>query len=484
MTNTTAAEVAALLRAGRYDQAREWLASASDSIGLLERARFHMQLRDFGEAEHFAVSAIESPDQSSRSLAIALANAARAGQGLADYASIDLAHLQGDDFPTSLYYIALAAYFRNEFRAVDTWLGAHAPSQPAMRARYLILRGFAAAGRGDMAAQLELADAATRLLRKSAPEETYLLAMTAHVTAVLLRELPWEGYEYLADLEREIPWPDHLKLERFQLLRALGWKLALNGAYAEAMRYLLQATLYSDDAVRRTYALLDRASIAIFAGERATASSEYSIASETIDATDWSQVHDETISVLPYAAQVAAELAHADRARELYELGVRLQKQIDASWAFAHDERFGAFLSEAAAYAFFDSKRKRSIREAERAYEIFARIGYAWRAGRMAALLYSATHDVQWHSRAEEWLSYYPNSPLQRLLPGKSARRKTVRPLSPRQREVFRLMRKGKTGTEIAAELGISTLTVRNHEQAVMRYYKVHRRYDLLQMAK
>jgi DNA-binding CsgD family transcriptional regulator len=486
MANTTSVEVAGLLRAGRYREARELLESAFYRVELLERARFYMTLRELPEAERLATQAIASADASSRPLAIAIANAARAGQGLPDHVPIevaDLATLHGNDLSTSLYYIALAAYFRNEFRSVDTWLGAHAPSQPEMRARYMILRGFAAAGRGDMAAQLELSDAAAKLLRKSAPDETYLLASAAHVTGILLRELPWEGYEYLQDLEREIPWPDDLKLWRFQLLRALGWKLALNGTYLEAMRYLLRATLYTDNPVRRAYAMLDSAAIAIFANERVTARSEYTVASEAIDAIDWTQVRDETISLLPYAAQIAAELDDPDRAGKLYELAVRLQKQIDVTWAFAHDERFEGFLHEAAAFSFFDSQRKRAIREAEQGYEIFARIGYAWRAGRLAALLYSATHDAQWHGRAERWFSYYPNSPLQRLLPGKSARRKSVRPLSPRQREVFRLMRQGKTGGEIAAQLGISTLTVRNHEQAVMKYYKVHRRYDLLQVA-
>ncbi len=483
MESTTSIKVAGLLRAGRYREAREALESASDQVEPLERARFYLTLRQFGEAETLAAQQIGSPDASLRSLAAVIVNAARAAQGLPDSSSVELADLKGENLSTALFYIALAAYYRNDFAAAETWLTAHAPAQPAMRARYMILRGFAAAGRGNMATQLELCDAAAKLLRKSAPDETYLLASAAHVTGVLLRELPWEGYEYLEDLEREIPWPDDLKLWRFQLLRALGWKLALNGTYLEAMRHLLRATLYTDDPVRRAYALLDSAAIAIFANERVTARSEYTVASDTIGAIDWTQVHDETISVLPYAAQIAAELRDPDRARELYELAVRFQKQIGVTWAFAHDERFGGFLHEAAAFAFFDSKRKCAIREAESAYEIFSRIGYAWRAGRLAALLYSATHDAQWHARAEEWFGYYPNGPLQRLLPGKSARRKTLRPLSPRQREVFRLMREGRTAAEIAAQLGISTLTVRNHEQAVMRYYKVHRRYDLLQVA-
>lgn len=480
---TTSVEVAALLRSGKLLEAKDALRFAAEPDELLERARIHMHFGEYGEAEALAAQVIALPNAPSRPLALAIANAARAGQGLDDREPIDIAELQGNHLSTSLYYVAMAAYFRHEFRAVDAWLGAHAPSEPAMRARYLLLRGFAAAGRGDMATQLELSDAAVRLLRSAAPEETYLLASGAFLTSLLLRELPCEGYDYLGDLERELPWPEDLSGWRFQLLRTLGWKLAVGGSFVAAMHFVMRAALHAQDPIRRAYALLDRATIAIFANERLSARTEFGLAAEIIEGADWEQVRDETIALLPYAAQVAAELDDRDAARRFYEKAIRFQKQIDARFALAHDERFDAFVREAAAFTFFDTKRKRAIDEAERAYEVFARIGYAWRAGRLAALLYSATHDTQWYARAEQWFSYYPNSPLQRLLPGKSPRRKTVRPLSPRQHEVFQLMRQGKTGAEIASQLGISTLTVRNHEQAVMKYYKVHRRYDLLQIA-
>ncbi|HEY1975256.1 MAG TPA: LuxR C-terminal-related transcriptional regulator [Candidatus Baltobacteraceae bacterium] len=482
--NAATVDVAELLRAGRFAEARTALAEVTTPSALLERVRVHFHFSEYVDAERAArAAAAATDDPAVRSLAHTMVKAAQAGQGLPDESPLDIEDLQGRELSASLYYVAVAAYWRHDFRAVDAWLSTHAPKDPVLRARYLILRGFAAAGAGDVAKHLEFSDAAARILRAEAPEEVYLLASVAFVMALLLRELPWQGHEYIEELEQQLPWPPDLEMWRFHILRGIGWKRALSGAYLDAMRYLLEATLHTGDGIRRAYALLDRASIAIFANERVTASSEFTVAVGILDSIDWKTVKDETLLVLPYAAQVAAELNDSLHARRFFELAARLRGGIDPRWAFAHGERFDAFLSEAAAFTFYDSKRKRAIREAERAYEIFARIGYAWRAGRLAVLLYSATHDVDWHARAEEWLGYYPNSPLQRLLPGKSARRKTVRPLSPRQREVFRLMRQGKTGTEIAAELGISTLTVRNHEQAVMRYYKVHRRYDLRQMA-
>ena len=406
--------------------------------------------------------------------------AARAGLGRPDDTVIDLADVAGPDLAPTIYYIAMAAYFRNDFGAVETWLGAHLPGDPAMRARYLLLRGFAAAGKGNVAKQLELADAAIKLLRREAADEIYLLAHAAHVVAMLVRELPCEGIgNYLTALDTDLDWPQELEFIRFQLLRAMGWKSALLGAYDRAMTHLLRAAFFTDDSLLRAYAHLDRASVSIFAGERVSARSELFAALAIVDGTEWATVRNESILLLPYAAQVAAELDETTAAQRLCDLATELRSQISARWAFAHDGRMAAFLSEAEAFAYFDGDRVRALRAGAAAYETFAGIGYAWRAGRLAALLYAGTRESQWQERAQQWIAYYRGSPLERLLEADA-----IRPLSPRQRQVYKLMAQGKTGGEIAAQLGISTFTVRNHERLVMRAYGVHRRVDLLDKAR
>lgn len=51
--------------------------------------------------------------------------------------------------------------------------------------------------------------------------------------------------------------------------------------------------------------------------------------------------------------------------------------------------------------------------------------------------------------------------------------------LSPRQREVARRIARGRSATEVAAELGIAASTVRHHLRAVYRRLGVHRRAEL-----
>jgi DNA-binding CsgD family transcriptional regulator len=473
-------DVSDLFRSGKLRQAQAALAGRSGYGDLIERARIAMHYGEYAEAERLASRALEdAPPESGSSVAVALQIAARAGQGRAEGAAIDLADVGRGELALTIYYLATAACYRNDFASAETWLNAHAPKEPPMRARYLLLRGFAAAATGDMAKQLELSDAAIKLLRREAPEETYLLAQAAHIVAVLIRELPCDGYgDALQALERELEWPAELDLMRFWVLRALGWKSALVGDFERAMTHLLRAAFFTNEPLVRVYAHLDRATVAIFAGERSSARSEFSAAIATVDQTDWSSVHTEAIAVLPFAAQVAAELGEADDAARLCDLAASLQPQIAARWALAHGGRFSAFLNEAVAFAHYDADRARALRAGEEAYETFAKLGYAWRAGRLAALLAGANL-APWRERAERWLSYYGGSPLLRLL-----QPKRMPPLSRRQREVHRLMAQGKTGGEIAAQLGISTFTVRNHERLVMRAFGVHRRIELLDTAR
>ncbi|HTX59086.1 MAG TPA: LuxR C-terminal-related transcriptional regulator [Verrucomicrobiae bacterium] len=477
----TPAEVAGLIRSGKLLEARAALAERTGYRDLIERARIALHFGEYAQAEALAERAVSvAPPRNGRSLARALRLAARAGAGAPENDAVELAEVGRAELALTIYYVAMAAYFRNDFAAAGAWLGSHAPTQPATRARYLMLRGFVAAGKGDVAAQLECSDTALRLLRREAPDESYLLAQAAHVVALLVRELPCDGYgDALEALERELDWPPELELMRFGVLRALGWKRALLGDYEGAMAHLLRATFVTDDRLLRAYAHLDHASVAVFAGERASARAAFAASLAIIEQTDWPAVHSEAIAVLPFAAQVAAELGEGTTAQRLCRQAAALQPQIDARWALAHDGRFAAFLGEATAFAYFDRDRDRALLAGEAAYATFAQLGYAWRAGRLAALLASGTALAAWHERAEHWLAYYGTSPLRRLL-----RAPAAPALSPRQREVHRLMAQGKTGSQIATELGISTFTVRNHERLVMRAYGVHRRIELLERAR
>lgn len=481
MAQKPAAGVAGLIRSGKLREAQALLDGRRGFDDLLERARLALRLGDFAGAERLASDALSSETpKRGYFVALAVRETARAGLGYAETTAIDLGNVPTADFSQTIYYLASAACIRNEFMAVEVLLTAHAPKEPATRAAYLLLRGYAAAGRGDVAKQLELSDAAIKLLRREAPDEAYYLAQAAYIVALLVRELPCKGFgDALQALERDIEWPDELHMHRFWVLRALGWKNALVGDFESAMTYLLRAAFFTGDPLLRIYAHLDRATVSVFAAERASARAEFLAAVEIVDATQWESVHTEAIAVLPFAAQLAAELGELECARRLCDLALRLQPQIDPQWALAHGDRFTAFVNESVAFAYWENERTRAEAAGEAAYVTFGRLGYAWRAGRVAALLAGGAQGDLWHDRATRWLSYYGNSPLLRLL-----RPSRLPVLSPRQREVHRLMAQGKTGNQIAAELGISTFTVRNHERLVMRAFGVHRRVELLDKAR
>jgi DNA-binding NarL/FixJ family response regulator len=73
-----------------------------------------------------------------------------------------------------------------------------------------------------------------------------------------------------------------------------------------------------------------------------------------------------------------------------------------------------------------------------------------------------------------------------------SAKKKSAKPmnnrqpqfeLSPREKEVLRLIAAGKSSKQIARDLGISFKTVVNHQSHIMAKLKVHDTFSLVQAA-
>jgi DNA-binding CsgD family transcriptional regulator len=64
------------------------------------------------------------------------------------------------------------------------------------------------------------------------------------------------------------------------------------------------------------------------------------------------------------------------------------------------------------------------------------------------------------------------------LTMGRGAERDLLERLTPREVEVLRLLASGTAGTEIAADLAISPVTVRNHVQNILVKLQVHSRLE------
>lgn len=58
-----------------------------------------------------------------------------------------------------------------------------------------------------------------------------------------------------------------------------------------------------------------------------------------------------------------------------------------------------------------------------------------------------------------------------------------IHPLSPRERDVFRLLVRGMTTREMAAELGISRKTVDTHRERIMKKLAIHSAVELVRFA-
>lgn len=451
-------------------------------LELIEATRFALHAGDYAAAGAFAQRAAHhhGATHAEKTLGRAMRDCARELLGDASHEPFDLQALNGADdlLGEIVYYVALTAFYRRQFDAADTLLRSHTAAEPALRSRYLVMRGLVAGARELFAEQARLTTRAIVILKDEAPENVTLLAGAAHVLAALVREIPFlDGARLLEALEPNVPWTDDLTFNHFHVLRTLAWARALQGDFFGAMRLLHKAQPLARTKALQVYAYLDHASVALFAGDLTSARVAFTIADEIAQAIHWEIVQDETLAVLPLIAQVAADIDGA-RARSYCELALATAANMEPRWALAHGTRLRAFIGEAIALGYADEK-KRSVSEAQSAYDRFVEIGYKWRAARMAIHLFRLTGKTEWRSRAEDHLEAYRESPFARIL---AVLAREQRSLSSRQREVFDLLLQRKSIDEIAKTLGLSRNTVRVHIRWIHSAYGVRTRSELLRV--
>lgn len=467
-------------RAGRISAARSTLSDPRSAAELIEATRFALHAGDYSGAEAYARRAAEIDEARAeqRTLARVMRDCARGLRGEPAEESFELKDLTNVDalLGEIVYFLALTAFHERKFEVSENWLRLHAPSDPSLHARYLNLRGIIAGARENFVEQAQLTTQSIELLRAQARDNVTLLAASAHLLAALVREVPFVGgAEMLEAIERETPWTDELASSRFHILRSLAWMHALHSRYVPAMQLLHKALPLARTNALRAYAYLDQAMIALFAGDHTTPKATFALADEIAQQIEWGNVHDETIAVLPYMAQVAVDI-DVSRARVYCDLAQQMAGNIETRWLLAHGTRLPAFISEAVALA-YDDDTERSVREAEAAYARLVKIGYGWRAARMALHLLRVTGEPKWRERAEEQLAQYGESPFARILARLSIAR---RRLSARERQVLALLQRRRSIDEIATELGIKPNTVRIHVGKIHYTFGVKRTAKLL----
>lgn len=299
--------------------------------------------------------------------------------------------------------------------------------------------------------------------------------------AALGRELPYERASNLArqEVDADIEWPEDFQIQRFQALKAVGWSCALRGDLLGCFRYLRAAEHVAPSSVFEAILLLDRAYFARISGEANWMENEVAKAEAIAERVDWNaQSGDERVGLLLLAeafAEINIEKAHFYLARYKGLDHIRSPLHL---FAFDHRiEALAAYAEGTVRAAEGDSSAEALLRKA---WIIFDRIGYDWRAGRTALYLLEVTGKDRWRHLAEDKLEHYPESWLERDLRRVASPPAHAVELPPMQRKVFNMLCKKMSTAEIANELGLSQHTIRNHLKPVFRAYGVRNRAALI----
>lgn len=299
--------------------------------------------------------------------------------------------------------------------------------------------------------------------------------------ALLGRELCFD--EAAARAKREVDdeqvvWPEDFRAQQFQALKAVGWSCALRGDLLGCFRYLRAAEQNVPSAAFEAIVLVDRAYFARLVGEPNWAANELATADAIAERVDWNALAGEERVGLLLLAEAMAE-TNPEKARFYLASYKNLDRIRSPLHLFAFDDRCDAF----AAYAEGVVRLKSGAGAEEalrRAWVTFDRIGYDWRAGRTALRLLEVTKKERWRLLAEDKLEHYPRSWLAReIVTTVKATPKEVR-LPRMQRTVLDLLCQKMTTAEIAARLGLSQHTIRNHLKVVFRAYAVNSRAALV----
>jgi DNA-binding NarL/FixJ family response regulator len=485
-------------RAEFSDTARaldEMLAKRSPSAeGALLRARIALRLRKPAEALEFVTrhgGLFSNAAACGEAVLIAGAAYARLGDERAASAQFKRAAAFVPEHEplraTLLYERALAAWIARKLDAAEKLLAELARLDPAgdtlIEAR--VLQSVVAASRENLTEQGALLLDALHLVHAQSNPPVLHWAVIASQIAYLAREMPSRALRDAAFAElTRVPWTSDLADYRFTMLRAVGWRSALEGDYFNAFRRLKDARAVAPTDAWRVMSSCDRAYFATVLGERRWAEQELSDAHELAASVPWVTLDGEE----RFALSVLAELfAPRDPALALSYVA----KYKDAGSRFARtlashdDRRVGAMES----YSFGIVQKalgetEEAVRLLRDAWKVYDRIGYDWRAGRAALVLAGITGDDAWKERAARKLQGYERS---WLAGAKGASAFPVPPqavaLTPARRAVYEQLLRGLSTAQIAAEQQRSEFTIRNHVKAIFKAFGVTSRPALIARA-
>lgn len=293
-----------------------------------------------------------------------------------------------------------------------------------------------------------------------------------------------------------LPWTEELADMHSQVRRLLGMRALLDGEISEGLALLRSAGTTPSASLRcRLKAILDHAEMSRCLDEPFAFEEYLWEATALAQQVDWKTVAWGDREALLQLAEMHARtdpalaLSFASQFEALGGFGAaNMQRAANAAIAASQQNYcLGVLYIET-------GQKNRGIALLEAAYAGFVNLRINWVAGITAIVLAEATNSMIWRSCARECLAEYPNSYLSKRLArlnrvGDSAVRnlqnvsiehETVRSLTPTQRTVYLRLLENASIPDIAADLDRSTLTVRNHIQAIFRKFGVNTRAELV----
>lgn len=369
------------------------------------------------------------------------------------------------------FYEALLRWSLGELDAADA-LVHHLIGDRQWRAKALDLRSWIRAKRGDYVGQLADLKAAYRAI---SGEDVWEKAAILRSASALTRELYDE--DTAAFLERsaqELAWSDDTWEQEFYTFRNLAWCAALGGRSVTAFDYLTRAQLCAPSEAHAVIIESDRATIASYSHEPATASRRLEAAIAAAQKADWPKVGEARTALLLMAELLAPHDPKA--AKNFLDRYTRLALPLSPLLSFGNaDERLHALEQYTAGIVLNAlGEREDAIAALERAYAVWSSAGYCWRAALAAAHLGEITGMQEYVLTAKELVEkHVPNAFFAAALQRYRVREEDpdVLALSPTRREILRCFIAGMVNQEIANTLNLSRQTVKNNLRHIYRVF-------------
>jgi DNA-binding NarL/FixJ family response regulator len=458
-------------------------------------ARAHYRLRQYRDAlESLSAADAYFDEPKVRIERAALAAASCLGAGDRNGASLYLAQIRsaGSEFVSTRlrfeidYTCALSDWSAGDFTQAQERLRSASPTNNEQTANAKILMSWAYAAQERFSEQAQLLEDAVVLLRAEPRVDVGLIARAAFALSSTAREcfLP-RVLSTLSTVIQDTKWTPDIALDHFQTLRLSAWAYALQGKYIRGIHQLQEARDIAPSPYFDVLSRFDGAWVSRIAGEQYSSTAQAARAFEVASSLNWESVQGEECTALLVGAELLASTSCA-RASQLLAIFEQVRNNVSPALLLRRDRRLRALESFARAVVAMHEADMNGVRHfAKAAYDIYASMGFEWRAARAALLSYRSGAGEEWLDKAMQHIADYPRSFIaQEIEPLHGARsNEQLRLLTARQREVCVYLMRGASIDEVAAALHCSRNTIRIHVGVIYRHFRARNRAEFMSKA-